>query len=53
MMEEEKEGKERRDDIMWSVAVCPAVSTYVCDATLDDSSWDVRGLTKEEAGIKW
>lgn len=28
MMEEEKEGKERRDDIMWLVAACRAC---VCD----------------------
>lgn len=27
-MEEETEGKERGGDIMWSVALCAAASTY-------------------------
>ena len=42
MMEEGKEGKERRGDIMWSVAVCPAASAYVCDAgeTMVAGMWD-------------
>lgn len=34
MMEEEKEGKEGRDDIMLLVAICPE---YVCDETLTET----------------